>query len=614
MSLRLETREFTHFHFFCGIGMGAAGFNEGTARLGNLEAQMRCIGGIDVDKDAIANFDRFAGVKGTCMDLFTLEQYIAFHGKAPPPGWREATPADIQRAAGFERPDIVFLSAPCKGFSGLLSQTTSLTDKYQALNELTLRGVWLMLETWKNDPPGLIIFENVPRIRTRGRRLLDLIQALFRSYGYQYAETEHDCGEIGNLAQSRKRFLMVARHPEKVPPFLYQPPKHKLRGVGEVLDLMPLPGDPAGGPMHRIPSLQWKTWVRLAFVEAGSDWRSLNKLNVEDGYLKDFLIVPEYRAGYLGVNTWGDPMGTVAGRSTPSNGAFSVADMRPPANAEQYSQYGVLRYEDTAGVVTSARSPGQGNFSVADIRHTGPAKHSNEFRIVPYSANTGAISSAHGSGQCVQDPRPAQREDYKQTKYRVTAMDEAAGTVIAASTTGNGAFAVADPRPNGMTQDRDHYNSQRHYGVLAYTDTSLAVPGFACHDNGAWSVADHRPTVLDVENPIIMPAAADRLTCVITAQDGTWHRPFTTLELAALQSLIDLDHPDSWWLHGSSDSQWREQIGNGVPRLSAKAMGSCFAMTLLLASAGETFLLSNTPIWVRPLAVSLAVDTSQVPA
>lgn len=84
MSLRIETREYTHFHFFCGIGMGAAGFNEGTARLGNLEARLRCIGGIDVDKDAIANFDRFAGVKGTCMDLFTLEQYIAFHGKAPP--------------------------------------------------------------------------------------------------------------------------------------------------------------------------------------------------------------------------------------------------------------------------------------------------------------------------------------------------------------------------------------------------------------------------------------------------------------------------------------------------------------------------------------------------
>ncbi|MFX6702107.1 hypothetical protein ABTH29_19620, partial [Acinetobacter baumannii] len=89
-------------------------------------------------------------------------------------------PADIRRAAGGERPHIVFLSAPCKGFSGLLAEGKSKTDKYQALNRLTLRGVWLMLEAWADDPPELIIFENVPRIATRGRHLLDQIVALLR--------------------------------------------------------------------------------------------------------------------------------------------------------------------------------------------------------------------------------------------------------------------------------------------------------------------------------------------------------------------------------------------------------------------------------------------------
>jgi hypothetical protein len=78
---------------------------------------------------------------------------------------REASPSDIPRAAGNERPHIVFLSAPCKGFSGLLSESRSKGDKYQALNRLTLRGIWLMLEAWRDDPPELIIFfENVPRI------------------------------------------------------------------------------------------------------------------------------------------------------------------------------------------------------------------------------------------------------------------------------------------------------------------------------------------------------------------------------------------------------------------------------------------------------------------
>jgi len=252
-----------------------------------MVGQFRCIGGVDVDAAAIRDFQRLTGVPGTVLDLFDRDQYAAFHGAPPPADWREATPQDIQRAAGNEQPHIVFLSAPCKGFSGLLAEGKSKTARYQALNGLTLRGVWLMLEAFSDDPPDLIVFENVPRIASRGRHLLDQIGDLLHSYGYAVAETTHDCGEIGSLAQSRKRFLMVARHVEKVPPFLYEPEKHRLQAVGTVLDRMPLPGDPAGGPMHRVPRLQWKTWIRLAFVEAGSDWRSLNNLAVENGHLRD---------------------------------------------------------------------------------------------------------------------------------------------------------------------------------------------------------------------------------------------------------------------------------------------------------------------------------------
>jgi hypothetical protein len=168
---------------------------------------------------------------------------------------------------------------------------------------------------------------------------------------------------------------------------------------------MPLPGDVAAGPMHRIPALQWKTWVRLAFVEAGSDWRSLNKLAVEDGHLRDYLIVPDMHNGVLGVNHWDEPCGVVAGRAARGNGAFSVADPRRPEGAAQYQQFGVLRWGDPSGAITGAKSPGQGRLSVADPRHAGPAKHNNEFRIVPWRDAAGAVTSAHGTGQCVQDPR-----------------------------------------------------------------------------------------------------------------------------------------------------------------------------------------------------------------
>lgn len=547
-----EMREIRHFHLFCGLGGGAKGFNKASPRVGNMVGKFRCLGGIDVDAPAIRDFERLTGTRGTVLDLFDRSQFMDFHGMEPPTEWCEAGPAEIRAAAGGEYPHIVFLSAPCKGFSGLLNETRSKTAKYQALNRLTLRGVWLMLEAFADEPPELIIFENVPRIANRGRHLLDQIGELLRAYGYAVAETTHDCGEIGGLAQSRKRFLLVARHVEKVPPFLYEPEKKSLAAIGTVLDRMPLPGDQAGGPMHRVPALQWKTWVRLAFVEAGSDWRSLNKLAVEDGVLRDYLIVPEYHSGYLGVNRWNEPAGTVAGNSRATNGNFSIADPRFPASGE-YGQLGVRGWDESTGTVTGQRSPIQGGFSVADPRHYGPAKHSNEFRIVPWSREACAVTGAHGSGQCVSDPRPG--------------LDRGTG---------------------------DNYLTAGHYGVVPWSESCGAVSAAAGHDNGRWSVADPR-----------MPAANDKLVAVIRSLDGTWHRPFTTLELAALQSIVD---PEEYLeLDGLSDSDWRERIGNAVPPDAAEAIAGVMGTTLLLAWSGETFVLSAAPIWVRPVAVALTV-------
>ncbi|MCZ4315129.1 DNA cytosine methyltransferase [Comamonadaceae bacterium G21597-S1] len=589
----MTTTEIRHAHLFCGLGGGAKGFNAARARVGSISGQFRCIGGIDVDPASIRDFTRLSGVNGTVLDLFDREQFIAFHGREPGPGWREASTPDIHQSFHHERPHIVFLSAPCKGFSGLLSEGKSKTDKYQALNRLTLRGVWLTLEAFKDNPIELILFENVPRIATRGRQLLDQITELLRAYGYAVAETTHDCGEIGGLAQSRKRFLLVARHIEKVPPFLYEPDKRPLRAVGDVLGRMLLPGDLRAGPMHRVPALQWKTWVRLAFVEAGSDWRSLNKLAIEDGKLRDYLIVPEYHRGHLGVNDWSEPAGTVAGSSRATNGKFSIADPRAAAGALQYQQYGVLGWPDTAGAVIGVKSPGQGTFSVADPRHDGPAKHSNEFRIVAWDKAAMAVTSAHGSGQAVADPRqPGQCFG----KYAVTSYDTPAGTVISGSTTGQGAFAVADPRSGINRVKGDHYLTGGHYGVVPWTEPTGAVSASAGHDSGRWSVAD----------PRAMPGPADKLVCRIRALDGTWHRPFTTLELAALQSLVDPE--ELLELDGLSDQAWRERIGNAVPSDAAQAIAEVMGETLLLAWSGETFRLSAKPIWVRQVAVALSVQ------
>ncbi|HEX8553987.1 MAG TPA: DNA cytosine methyltransferase [Sphingomonas sp.] len=726
------TRTYRVAHLFCGIGAGAKGFNQANPRVGHTAARFECAGGIDVDAGAIRNFAALTGTPGTVLDLFDREQFTAFHGREPGPEWREASPADVRAAFG-RQVDVMFLSAPCKGFSGLLSTKASGTDKYQALNRLTLRGMWLTLEAYKDDPIRIILFENVPRILTRGRVLLDQIQALLRAYGYVFAETTHDCGEIGELAQSRKRMLMVARHAERVPPFLYQPVKGRLRGVGEIIGKLPLPGVEAAGPMHRVPSLQWKTWVRLAFVRAGADWRSLNELRVQDGVLADFGIVPDapmrdnqlgvcawtdtaptltgqrspaqgrfsvadprpaeaaWNADVLGVRIWSDPTGTVSGRNGCTNGAFSiadpredgrhhgtygvidwretagvvsgasrpskgphsVADPRPSQENQTFGQYGVRDWQDTAGTVTGQAAPGGGPNSVADPRLTGKPAFNNVFRIVPFDAAAPSVAGPGGpaNGLAVADPR-ADGGFGGKGKYRVTRIEEPAGAVIGASTTSQGAFAIADPRPthgngahhnkmrvvdatapaptvtgsdrvgsgalsvadprpaglaNPDRNERHGYNSQAHYGVMGWDETSNAVPGYAKYDRGAWSIADPREAA--PEPLAALPAPTDRLVARIVALDGTWHRPFTTLELAALQSLFDPG--EVFDLEGGSDQLKREWIGNAVPTAAARGMAETIGETLLLADTGETFVLSSRAIWTKPLALALSVDPRQ---
>ncbi len=643
-----HVREIRHFHFACGLGGGAKGFNKASPRAGGLVGRMRCIGGVDVDAAGIKDFERATGARGTVLDLFDRSQYTAFHGREPPAGWREATPADIRRAAGNEAPHIVFSSYPCKGNSGLLSERLSKTGKYQALNALALRGTWLMLEAWSSDPPELVLFENVPRIIQRSRALLDQIVALLGSYGYAVAETAHDCGELGGLAQTRKRYFMVARHMAKVPPFLYEPERRPLRAVGDVLSHMPLPGDPAGGPMHRIPRLQWKTWVRLAFVRAGADWRSLQDLAVVDGMLRDFLIVPEMHGGTMGVRAWGEPAGTITGNARPVTGAFSVADPRYCQSAAwtHGQAYGIRRWDNTAGSVTGQRSPGQGALAVADPRfpdrEAERSHYANCYRVVrvdePGPTITGGASPSNGAA-CIADPRmpPRDSRHYNlhritgwndvgncvigaqqvgsgaacvadprcaaaiaghatHSKYHVTPFESSAQTVIGGSTTGQGAFSVADPRVLHRSSG-DAFVTGGHYGVVPWGVHSGAVSGAGQHDNGPWSVAD----------PRCMPAPAHQLVAVIRALDGTWHRPFTTLELAALQSLVDPE--EQLELDGLSDAAWRERIGNAVPPDAAQAIAEVMGTTLLLAWSGETFTLSAQAIWVKPFAVALAIDT-----
>ncbi|HVJ49399.1 DNA cytosine methyltransferase [Desulfitobacterium sp.] len=346
-----KTYEFKDLHLFCGSGGGRLGFRRADVKLAGLQGNFRNLCGIDVDPRACENYEYLTGDKAVCMDLFERRDYIAFHGQEPDETWRDATPEDIRKAANYEYPDLIFLSPPCKGFSGLLPQKTFETDKYQALNRLTVRGIFLALEAFKDDFPSFIFLENVPRIMSRGKKLLHTIMGMLEDYGYAVNGLPHDCGEIAGLGQHRKRYLLVARNLSKVSTFLYQPPKQRVKAIGEILNKVPMPDAPSAGPMHKLPRLQWKTWVRLALISAGGDWRDLKKIAPKEYRLEH---IPR-GGGSHGVQDWNRPSHTVTGNAKVNGStAACIADPRLNLKNMYPSGYGVQAWNKASQTIRSA--------------------------------------------------------------------------------------------------------------------------------------------------------------------------------------------------------------------------------------------------------------------
>lgn len=327
---------------FCGLGAGALGFLQAVCEGGPVHG-FRSLGGIDLDAEACRDFERLTGSPALCADVWTL------------------SPADLRRVFGERRPDVVFLSPPCKGASGLLSPEKAKGEKYARMNALALAWVRLMLAAWPERPP-LVLLENVPRLPTRAPEVLAQVRALLRGAGYAIAEGYHDCGELGGLAQHRRRYLLVARHEATVPTLLYQPPRQRVRGCGEVLGELPLPGASAAGPLHTLPRISQRNWLRLSLIPAGGDWRDLEGVLAEGQARRE-------QWGRYGVADWQGPVGAVAGGG--SNGAFAVAD--PRVRRAYDHGYAVLSWEQAAWTIAGKSSVGCGAYAVADPRLPSPS-------------------------------------------------------------------------------------------------------------------------------------------------------------------------------------------------------------------------------------------------
>jgi len=475
--------EYKVLHLFCGIGGAALGFQEARAEYRGMVGQFRTLAGIDCDAEACQDFEALTGAPAVQMDLFSHHDYIAFHGTMPPADWREVTPGDLLEVTGLEHPDVVFLSPPCKGFSGLLPSEKSKSEKYQSLNRLVVRGLQLVIDAYKDDLPAVIMLENVPRITSRGEFLLKQVKKLLGAHGYVFHEGAHDCGEIGGLAQHRKRYLLIARHPEKITSFIYRPHRQKVKAIGEAIGPLPMPDDPTMGPMHRLPRLQVKTWVRLALIPAGGDWRNLQDCG-------NYRIVHVPRNGAFGVQDWNGPSGVVTGQDGPNNATISVADPRLDHTPRE-GVYRILDWNEPSTTVTGAArvNTSNGAACISDPRLPDKQYHDGAYRVTPWENTSPTVtggSPASSGGKCIADPRLNIKNGH-QSLYRVVPWENPSGTITGAHGPNNGAITVADPR---LPEKDVRYHNK--YQVLDWNEPGTTVTGIADVQAGAQTIADPR--------------------------------------------------------------------------------------------------------------------------
>jgi site-specific DNA-cytosine methylase len=490
---------------FGGSGPGSRGMLEARVMIDGVEARFECAGSMDIDPVACADYEYLTGKPSLCIDV------------------RQMTPARMREWYGLEAPDLIFGSPPCQGASRLLSAKKAKAQKYQDLNELTEIWIDLILAAWPTKPPKLILIENVATLPSRAPEMLDRVRAKLQKHGYVFNEDTHDCGEIGGLAQHRARFLLVARHAPSCDPLLYVPPKQRVRGVGEVLGLLPMPATLEAkkrGAMHVLPRITWKNWLRLAHVPAGGDHRDLD--------------------------------GVLQGR----------------ARREVHRRHAVQSWTEAHPAVT------------------GPGGH---------------------SVTAVADPRIAMSDNPNRhdSKLRVLAWRQPSPTVITKPHPSSGTASVADPRIEAL-RVANAYDAG--YGVLRWTDPARTIAGNPAAGAGAYAVAEIRERIgflpevrvmtlddacsldLDLEKaPPFIP--------VIIAADGTWHRPMTLLELAALQGIPDMIDGKPLAMHGTRE-EIATHIGNAVPSGAARAIGTAMLSTLLSNAIGS-WSLSSGAVWTK---------------
>jgi site-specific DNA-cytosine methylase len=603
-----KKHEFTFLSLASGIGGGALGLAQATAKLGHDTATFKDLGGVDFWPKALEAYRYLTDAPTLCADLHELQ------------------PAQLRAFAGERRPDLVITSSPCKGFSALMNAETAATPKYQKMNELVLRSIMLAIETWPESPPPLFVLENVPRITQRGADLLERARKLLWGYGYATHEDTHDLGEAGNLAAHRERFVLVARLRSVVPAYVYQVPKRRVRACGEVLNSLPMPNNPHAGPLHTLPDLKAKTQVRLAWIPPGGDWRDLPKKDeapcveligpLEKGQKRRSVFRREK------VNDTHQPAPVVVGAG--GNAADRIADEQSIPKVLALKEhgkkfrgspglYGVLATKAPGKTVTANQRVSSGNTpaAVADERilaavavHQPENVHSNRMPVLDTHKPSRVVTSADRVGSGMLSLADAVALNPHDKRYNdslgVTDPAKPAYAIRANPSVQSSRAALASIFPPEQLALGCSPRAG-NLGVISWMEAAKCLVANADVNSNTAAIADPRPTPYSPIEGLSLAevlAGIESYDIIIRSAWDTWNRAMTPLEMAVLQGFPAVHKGKPLELPGGR-GDWVEMIGNAIPVQAATAIGGSFLKALIASATGQWFALSQEAIWVR---------------
>lgn len=170
----METQPYTFVDLFCGCG----GFSHGLERAG-----LKCILGVDSDRDAIKTFKK------------NHKEALAYHGDI-----RGLDNSSLVKMIGDRRVDLVVGGPPCQGFSTI--GKGNVFDPRNFLFMEFLRAVELL------KPKGVVIENVTGLLAAKNKVILDQIFNLFRDMGYELEARVLSANEYG-VSQKRKRTIII---------------------------------------------------------------------------------------------------------------------------------------------------------------------------------------------------------------------------------------------------------------------------------------------------------------------------------------------------------------------------------------------------------------------